>query len=76
MAKESSAPAAPWYRDLTSYHWFVFVVASLAWLFDCLDQQLFTLARPTAMRDLLGVSPGDAKIAEWGGYADLKVETG
>jgi len=41
MARESAAPATPWYRDLTPYHWFVFTVASLAWLFDCLDQQLF-----------------------------------
>lgn len=28
-------------------------MASLAWLFDCLDQQLFILARPAAMTELL-----------------------
>jgi MFS family permease len=39
---------------LTRYHWFVLVVAALGWLFDCLDQQLFILARPQAMADLLG----------------------
>jgi MFS family permease len=54
MARESAAPATPWYRDLTPYHWFVFTVASLAWLFDCLDQQLFLLARPSTMKALLG----------------------
>lgn len=43
----------PWYRQLNSYHWFVLIVAALGWLFDCLDQQLFVLARPAAMRDLL-----------------------
>ncbi|MGH7137510.1 MAG: MFS transporter, partial [Pirellulales bacterium] len=43
----------PWYRDLTRYHWFVFVVAALGWLFDCLDQQLFILARPQAMAELV-----------------------
>lgn len=43
----------PWYRELSGYHWFVFVVAALGWLFDCLDQQLFILARPAAMKDLL-----------------------
>lgn len=32
----------------------MFVVASLAWMFDCLDQQLFNLARDAAMEDLLG----------------------
>lgn len=61
-----SADAGPWYRDLTPYHWFVFMVASLAWLFDCLDQQLFILARGKAMETLLPAG-WDAKL--YGGYA-------
>ena len=67
--KQAAAAApdhGPWYRDLTAYHWFVFLVASLAWLFDCLDQQLFLLARNSAMESLL--PPGmDTKV--YGGYA-------
>ncbi|QDU29600.1 Putative niacin/nicotinamide transporter NaiP [Anatilimnocola aggregata] len=43
----------PWYKLLTRYHWFVLIVAALGWLFDCLDQQLFILARPQAMAELL-----------------------
>jgi MFS family permease len=43
----------PWWRSFTREHWFVFGVASLAWLFDCLDQQIFNLARDGAMEDLL-----------------------
>ncbi len=51
----ASAPASqPWWRLLNREHWYVFVVASLAWMFDCLDQQLFNLARDAAMEDLLG----------------------
>ena len=46
-------PGVPWYKLLTKYHWFVFIVAALGWLFDCLDQQLFVLARPAAMKELL-----------------------
>lgn len=65
----NSATDGPWYREMSRYHWFVFLVAALGWLFDCLDQQLFTLARPTAMRDLLQVPAGDPQIAEWGGRA-------
>jgi MFS family permease len=38
---------------MTRYHWFVLVVAALGWLFDCLDQQLFNLARKPAMQTLL-----------------------
>ncbi len=61
--------SGPWYRGMTRYHWFVLIVAALGWLFDCLDQQLFTLARPKAMQDLLRVPAGDPAIAEYGGYA-------
>jgi MFS family permease len=38
---------------LNRYHWFVFVVAALGWLADCLDQQLFVLAKNDAMQELL-----------------------
>lgn len=49
-----SAPMHPrWWRSLTREHWFVFNIASLAWLFDCLDSQLFNLARDGAMESLL-----------------------
>src|SRR3954465_10340937 len=56
----------PWWKHLNRYHWFVFVVASLAWLFDCLDQQLFLLARNGAMKALL---PAGADLKLYGGYA-------
>ena len=52
-AAAPSLTGQPWWRELTRYHWFVFVVAALGWLFDCLDQQLFVLARPAAMKELL-----------------------
>ena len=42
-------PERPWWRLLTSYHWFVLAVAALGWLFDCMDQQLFLMARVPAM---------------------------
>jgi len=44
---------APWWRELTRYQWFVFLVASLGWLFDTMDQQLFNLARKPAVTRLL-----------------------
>lgn len=69
----------PWYRELTRYHWFVLLVAALGWLFDCLDQQLFALARVPAMKELLG-GPGSSasaeqiaeygrRVSEWGSYS-------
>jgi MFS family permease len=74
-----NAPAAPlgfkrrWYHELTRYHWFVLVVAALGWMFDTMDQQLFTLARKSAMAELLapstGAAPSDAAVAAYSGYA-------
>ena len=55
----------PWWRRLDRSHWFVFAVASLAWLFDCLDQQLFNLARDGATEALLR---DKAKATEFGPY--------
>jgi MFS family permease len=52
-APQDAADNRPWYKMLNRYHWFVLMVAALGWLFDCLDQQLFILARPQAMRDLV-----------------------
>jgi MFS family permease len=49
----SVVPAGPWYKELTGYHWFVFIIASLGWLFDTMDQQLFNLARKPAITELL-----------------------
>jgi MFS family permease len=58
-----------WYRELNRYQWFVFIVAVLGWLFDCLDQQLFVLARQPAMKELLGGTAEQSTIDAYGGYA-------
>jgi MFS family permease len=60
-----------WWRELTRYHWFVFIIASAAWFFDCLDQRLFSLARIPAVEALtitpeLVESLGKAKAEEKG----------
>jgi len=70
-------PGHAWWRLLNRYQWFVLVVASLGWLLDCMDQQLFNLARVPAMRELLkGTFPPEAtsaqvsaSVAEHAGYA-------
>ena len=58
-----------WSKELNRYHWFVLIVCTLGWLFDCGDQQLFNLARKPAMAELLDVAPNDPIVGEWGGYA-------
>ncbi|MBL8798278.1 MAG: MFS transporter [Planctomycetia bacterium] len=59
----------PWWAGLTRYHWFVLMVAALGWLFDTFDQQLFNLGRKPAMTELLGVSPNDPLVDQYGAYA-------
>jgi len=41
------------FAGVTFYHWLVVIIASCGWLFDCMDQRLFTIARESALTDLL-----------------------
>ncbi len=66
----SSRPGR-WYSELTRYHWFVLAVAALGWLFDTMDQQLFTLARAPAMKELLSTDSGGPTPEASGYYGGL-----
>ncbi len=69
----SETSSTAWWRLLNRYQWFVLIVASLGWLLDCMDQQLFNLARVPAMKELLAVTlgrpPQPGEVGEFGGYA-------
>lgn len=69
MTPDSSAPTVRWWKDLNRYHWFLFTMAAAAWVFDCLDQQLFLIARNPAIKDLLPDGTGSETVMKWGGYA-------
>src|SRR5262245_3261936 len=57
-------------RDLNSYQWFVFTVAAIAWMADCMDQQFFNLARVMSLTDLLGGASANADdVKMWGSIA-------
>ena len=56
-------------RDLTKYQWFVFAVAAVAWMADCMDQQLFNLARVKSITDLTGGDPTNPDVKTWAGRA-------
>jgi len=63
---EGSGSTAPWWQLLEPYHWFVLLVASGAWFFDCLDQRLFSLARIPALASLMHQSPTDVDVQSFG----------
>jgi MFS family permease len=54
-----------WWRSFNRHHWYIFIVASLAWLFDCLDQQVFNLSRDGAVDDLLR---DKSRVTEFASY--------
>jgi MFS family permease len=39
-------------EGVTWYHWLVVLIASCGWLFDCMDQRLFNMARESALNSL------------------------
>jgi predicted MFS family arabinose efflux permease len=62
-------PAATVDEIVTPYHWLVVIIASAGWLFDCMDQRLFVLARESAVRELLGADGTAAAVSRYSGYA-------
>ena len=73
MPAASSVPAT---EPATAYHWLVVVIASCGWLFDCMDQRLFVLARESAARDLLGPGASAALVTQYAGFATTSMILG
>ena len=68
-AARSDPQPAGVYDGVTPYHWLVVVIASAGWLFDCMDQRLFILARESAVKELLGTGGTGAAVKQYSGYA-------
>jgi MFS family permease len=58
--------SSKWYSGVTRYQWLVLVVASLGWVFDAFEGQLYNITRADMLPDLLKV-PGDhPDVKAWG----------
>jgi MFS family permease len=66
--QETQSPSGIWYREMTKYHWIVFIICSFAWAFDCMDQHLFTYARAAAVGELMLIDQTSDQAL---GYATL-----
>src|ERR1035437_2275447 len=58
MAEAAAAPDPNankrwWFQRLNRYHWYVFILCSMGWLFDTMDQKIFTISRQDAMKTFL-----------------------
>ena len=56
-------------EEVTPYHGLVVIIASAGWLFDCMDQRLFILARESALTELLGATAAAGEVKKYSGYA-------
>jgi len=65
------AVVKPWWQEVTWYHWAVLLLAAAGWLFDCMGQRIFVLAREPAMKQLLGATATDAQVRLWGTAATM-----
>lgn len=75
-AQAISAPSTSAFAGVTGYHWLVFLIAAAGWLFDCMGQRIFILAREPAMRELLGSAATGADIKSWGTWATTTMMIG
>ena len=55
---EIVTPEKPWWKEMNRYHWLVLAIASMSWLFDCMDQRFFNIVREPAMRSSALRPPG------------------
>jgi MFS family permease len=69
IATASSSRAGA-FEGVTPYQWLVVLIASAGWLFDCMDQRIFILARTPALRELFqNDAQALAAVNVYAGYA-------
>lgn len=51
---EQSDDNKPWYAEVSRYQWLALVIASLGWVFDVFEGQIFVASTKEAMASLLG----------------------
>jgi MFS family permease len=55
----------PWYADVTRYQWLVLLIASLGWVFDIFEGQIFVASMNEAMPQLVEPGTSEGVIASY-----------
>jgi MFS family permease len=55
-----------WYRGITRYQWLVLTIASLGWVFDAFEGQIYNITRADLLPEVLHVAAGDPLTKIWG----------
>ncbi len=53
---QDNASGLKWWQGVPRYAWLIFTIAALGWLFDAMDQNLFSLLRTPSMTEILSTS--------------------
>ncbi len=69
MQNGTSESHLRWYQGISRYQWLVLLIASLGWVFDVFEGQIFVASMREAMPALLGVAPTHALVASWNDWA-------
>ena len=55
-----------WYQGITRYQWLVLAIASLGWVFDAFEGQIYNLTRADMLPEILHVKADDPLVKMWG----------
>lgn len=68
LPAHAAPPGTPqrWYQGVTSYQWLILIIASVGWIFDAYEGQIFNITRDQLLADILKVPMGHPSIREWG----------
>jgi MFS family permease len=71
MAAHATEPAADerWYAGITRYQWLVLLIASLGWIFDVFEGQIFVASMSEAMPSLVAPDATQGEIARYNNIA-------
>ncbi|MCH1438998.1 MAG: MFS transporter, partial [Rubripirellula sp.] len=58
-----------WYEGITKYQWLVLLIASLGWVFDVFEGQIFVASMRDAMPALLGLESDNDSVTSWNNIA-------
>ena len=66
LQESQPAVAGRWYQGVTAYQWLILGIASLGWVFDTYEGQIFNLTRNQLLADLLHGVGGEGARNFWG----------
>ncbi len=63
--KPQAGSPQKWNEGISSYQWLVLLIASLGWMFDIFEGQIFVASMNDAMPDLLGTARNHPSVRSW-----------